>query len=290
MKMKPMLLAVLLLAAMLTGCAAPKQAAEHITATTLPVYQFTSILCEGTSITVNRLVSESVSCLHDYSLSVSQVKAVESAKIVITSGAGLEDFMSDILANKNVVDASEGIALLGASHDEKDADHHHEHDPHIWLSPANAMVMADNICKALKENYPEHADVFEANLKKLHQKLQELLDYGKQTLAELKCRDMITFHDGFHYFAQAFDLNILAAVEEESGSEASSQELIKLIDLVKTHNLPAVFIEENGSSAAAKVISSETGAAIHTLSMAMSGDDYFAAMYKNIDTVREALG
>ena len=80
------------------------------------------------------------------------------------------------------------------------------------------------------------------------------------------------------------------AIEEESGSEASAAELIELIEEVEHHNLPAIFTETSGSASAASVISRETGAAIHTLDMAMAGDSYFDAMYHNIDTLKEALG
>jgi zinc transport system substrate-binding protein len=101
---------------------------------------------------------------------------------------------------------------------------------------------------------------------------------------------MITFHDGFAYFAHAFDLTILEAVEEESGSEASAQELKHLIGLVDEHRLPAIFTEINGSVSAADIIAAETGVGIFPLDMAMTGDDYFKAMYHNIDTLKEAFG
>ena len=89
--------------------------------------------------------------------------------------------------------------------------------------------------------------------------------------------------------AKSFDLTILRAVEEESGSEASAAELIELIALVKHNQLPAIFIEANGSDSAARIIAEETGASVYTLDMAMSGDSYFDAMYRNIDTLKEAL-
>lgn len=86
----PALLALLML---LSGCRSQAQPAQ-IAATTLPVYEFTSRICEGTPLTVTRLVTESVSCLHDYSLNVRQVKAAEAAQVVVISGAGLEDFLT----------------------------------------------------------------------------------------------------------------------------------------------------------------------------------------------------
>lgn len=296
--MKPVSLAlvVALLLLFLPGCT--RQAPADIAATTLPVYEFTASLCEGTGLTVTRLVTESVSCLHDYSLNVSQVKAVESAQVVILSGGGLEDFMEDVLTNaRSTIDSSESLTLLTCEdahegHDEHEEGHghHHEADPHIWLSPANAKVMAGNICAGLCREFPQFRQTFEENLPKLLDALDALQAYGEETLADLPCRELLTFHDGFAYFADAFDLTILEAVEEESGSEASARELIHLISLVREHDLPAIFTETNGSDSAAGIISAETGANSFPLDMAMSGDSYFEAMYHNIDTIREALG
>ena len=283
------LLAVLILFLFLVGCAAPAPEAD-IAATTLPVYEFTSRLCEGTGLTVTRLITESVSCLHDYSLSVRQVKAVESADTVVLSGAGLEEFMHDLLAGREVIDASAGIPLLGCEHEHHGDDHHHhEADSHIWLSPENARIMSANICAGLEAKYPQHAERFRENLGKLTTDIQALADYGKTQLSSLSCRDLITFHDGFAYFAQSFDLHILAAVEEESGSEASARELKELIGLIEANSLPAIFTEKSGSVSAAGIISRETGVQIFQLDMAMAGNSWIESMYHNIDTIKEAL-
>lgn len=295
--MKKILIA-LLLPLLLAGCAKAPERAD-IAATTLPVYDFTQALCRGTDLTVGRLITESVSCLHDYSLNVNQVRQAERAQTVVLSGAGLEDFMEDILVGKPTVDASRGIPLLeGEEHEEHDhhEEHHahdghdHEWDPHIWLSPENAKIMARNICFGLTEQYPQWEAVFSRNLEDLLARLDTLEQYGRTQLRDLSCRELITFHDGFAYFAQAFDLEILAAVEEESGSEASAKELIELITLARDHSLPAIFIEKNGSVSAADILCRETGAQKETLDMAMAGDSYFTAMYHNIETIKEALG
>ncbi|MBQ2784902.1 MAG: zinc ABC transporter substrate-binding protein [Oscillospiraceae bacterium] len=273
----------------LAGCASSQDSAQ-IAATTLPVYEFTSRLCDGTGLSVTRLVTENVSCLHDYSLSVRQVKAVESAEVVILSGAGLEDFMEDMLSNAAyVIESTEGIDLLECS-ENHDHGHDHEQDPHLWLSPVHAKQMAQNICAGLKSQYPQHEAAFDANLTSLLSDLDGLLAYGQQQLQNLPHRELITFHDGFAYFAEAFDLTILEAIEEESGSEASAAELKHLITLVNSHELPAIFTERSGSVSAASVIAAETAAQIYALDMAMSGDSYFEAMIHNIDTVKEALG
>ena len=284
------------LAVLLCGCA-PKADYAPIAATTLPVWDFTSRLCQGTPLAVTRLVTEQVSCLHDYSLNVRQVKAAEAAQVVVISGAGLEDFLDDLLLDVPTIDASQGISLLHSDeaheedehHHEEDG-HHHEEDPHIWLSPENAQVMAQNICEGLSRQYPDYEDTFRANLEGLLSQLEALQRYGEEQLSGLQCRELIPFHDGFSYFAQAFHLTILESVEEESGSEASAKDLIHLTGLVRDHNLPAIFTEVSGSDSAAQVIARETGCKVYALDMAMSGDSYFEAMYHNIDTIREAFG
>ena len=120
--------------------------------------------------------------------------------------------------------------------------------------------------------------------------LEALDAYGKEELSNLSCREPVPFHDGFSYFASAFDLHILKAVEEESGQEASAKELKEIIGLVEAHHLPAIFTERSGSDSAAGIISRETGCRVSQLDMAMTGDSYFDAMKRKIDAIKEALG
>lgn len=290
------LLTVLLVLLLLSGCAPAPQA--QIAATTLPVYQFTLRLTAGTDLQVTRLVTENVSCLHDYTLTVRQMRSIEGAEVIVLSGAGLEEFLGDALSSaETVIDSSAGIPLLEGGHhhhhegEEVHEEHHHEHehDPHIWLSPACAMEQAKNICAGLSARYPEYAPVFEENLSGLLSDLQALEDYGLEQLSTLSSREILTFHDGFSYLAHEFGIEIVEAIEEESGAEASAKELIHLVEEVRRHDIRAIFVEENGSGSAASIIAAETGVSLSKLSMAMSGDDYFEAMYANIDALKEAL-
>lgn len=287
-------LTLLALMLLLCGCA-PSEPAQ-VAATTLPVWEFTTRLCQGTGISVTRLVTEQVSCLHDYSLNVSQVKAAEAAEVVVISGAGLEEFLHDVIDESRIIDSSVGLELirpeeedLDHGHEHDHEGHHHESDPHIWLSPIHAKTMAENICQGLSREYPSHKATFEKNLVSLLSDLDALQAYGKNALSDLSCRELVTFHDGFAYLADSFDLTILEAVEEESGREASARELIHLIEIVEKHHLPAIFTEKSGSVSASGIIARETGCGQFALDMAMAGDSYFEAMYHNIDTIQEAL-
>ena len=207
-------------------------------------------------------------------------QALEEAELILLSGAGLEHFMESALSHvpeEKIVDSSVGVPLI-------------DDDPHIWMDPERYAQQGDNIAAALSAKYPAYAERINENAKTLHAELLEMKEEKKtELLSKLDKREIITFHDGFAYLADAFHLTILDAIEEESGSEASARELIHMIEEVEHHNLPAIFTEKSGSVSAAGIISRETGAATFSLDMAMSGDSWFDAMYRNIDTLKEAL-
>ena len=285
-----LVLLVLCLIPVTAGCK-EKPKGNTVVATTKPVYDFTLALCKDTDIAVTLLITENLSCLHDYTLQVGQMQNIENADGIILSGAGLEDFLGEVINDQEtVIDASEGVELSCSSEEHHHHDgHHHESDPHIWLSVKNANTMVQNIYRGLMTLYPQWESAITANLAVLQTKLNQLQVYGKETLKNLSSREIITFHDGFSYFAEEFDLHILHAVEEESGSEASAAELKHLITLVREHKLSAIFTEENGSTSAAGVVAAETGVPSYTLSMGMGKSDYFETMYHNINTIKEAL-
>ena len=106
---------------------------------------------------------------------------------------------------------------------------------------------------------------------------------------------LITFHDGFRYFAHAYGLPLLESIEEEAGSEASAKEIVEITALVKEHDIPVIFTEVSGSDATAKAIARETGCDVAQLSMLMTPDegtfkDYVNGMIDNMYTVINGFG
>ena len=282
--MKRRIFAILLALCLLSGCADGSRAAQaDILATTAPMAQIAGAVTAGSGLTVGTLISEPVSCLHDYALSVAQMEAVEQAKLVVCSGAGLEDFMGDALAGcETVIEASAGLELLPGEEGEA--------DPHVWLAPENMIAMTRTVEAALAGLYPAQAALFAENADVLCRQLEELQTYGEEQLAELTCRKLVTFHDGFAYFARAFGLEIAAAMEIEAGSEPSARELEEIIRLIQAQDIPAVFTEINGTADAAELVARETGCAVFSLDTAIRTTNYLSAMRRNIDTIKEALG
>ena len=277
------LLAAALLVLSVSGCTekAAVQAQTDLLATTQPVYQLANALTDGTGLTVSLLISEPVSCLHDYTLTVSQMEKIENAKLVLESGLGLEDFMADALSGKVRIVVSSTLPTLEGDEGI---------DPHWWLDPTRFREAAKLTAQELGSQYPEFTDQIADNFAAFDKKLSELQSYGDEALKNLSCRELVTFHDGFSYFADSFGLTIAAAMEVESGSEPSAKELEQIVSIVEKAKIPAVFTETNGETGSAQVVANETGCKVYTLDMAISNADYFAAMRENINTIKEALG
>ncbi len=275
--MKRLLCLWMALGLLLSGCGAVNQNTEHtILATAYPVYYLTERLTEGMEVETVLMVSDAVSCLHDYTITTAQMKKLEQAELIVMSGSGLEDFMSQAL--ESVSDTP--VIVAGDGYE----------DPHYWLSPACYLLAAETVCEGLIARYPESEALLLENLDMLREEIYTLQEEISDMLSALNCRELITFHDGFFWFADAFDLTIAAAIEEEEGAEASAAELREICELVESRSLPAVFVERNGSTNAADIISRETGVAVYELDMIIDGEtDYFAAMENNALAVLEAL-
>lgn len=311
----PLLLLPLLLLSACTPQKAnsePKQETLSLVATTYPIYLFLSEVTRGADgVSVTPLINQSISCLHNYTLSVNDMKVMEGADVLFMNGAGLDDFVLDSShsnASLTLVDCSSGMNLLPAHEDTEEPVHEevqesnpaHDHDgdwdPHYWLDPNCAAAMLTRIEQQLSKLDPNNADLYQKNAASATETIVAEYTRLKNKLAPLKARELITFHDGFSYFAHAFDLKILLAVEEEEGQEASAQVIAHALSLIDTYKLPAIFTEQYSSDATARAIAREAGVSVYPLTLIMSGTTdqpgisvYLAAMEQNVTTVLEAL-
>ena len=302
------ILTALLVFLVLPFCGTPAAEKPRLTVvcTTYPIYLFASSLAEGVDgVAVERLDTGTASCLHDYTLSMADMKKLERADVIALNGAGLEEFLEDALRTSDavVIDCSVGVELLESlsHHHEEGEDHDgHDHghwDPHYWMDPANARIMAANLRNNMVLLDPNHAAEYESNAVRTEKILLHVEEETRTQVEKYPLQGvpgLITFHDGFQYFARAFGLELLASVEEEAGSEASAHEIVEITQLVRAYDVPAIFTEVNGSDATAKAISRETGCGVYQLDMVMSGEgtgveDYLNAMMKNLQTAAEAL-
>ena len=279
---------IVLLSALLTlpACAPAGEAGARLTVvcTTYPIYLFASSLTEGVEgVAVERLDTGSTSCLHDYTLSMADMKKLERADVIALNGAGLEEFLEDALTTSDaaVIDCSMGVELLEnlSHHHDEDGEDGHDHghwDPHYWMDPANARIMAANLRNNMVLLDPNHAAEYESNAVRTEKILLHVEEETRTLVEKYPLQGvpgLITFHDGFQYFAKAFHLPLLASIEEEAGSEASAHEIVEITQLVRAYDVPAIFTEVNGSDATANAIRRETGCRVDRLTMLMDGPD-----------------
>lgn len=287
----------------LSSCAPAARSDQglHILCTTYPLYLFTTAVTEGAEgVEVTLLVNSQTSCLHDYTLTVADMKAIEDADVIVMNGAGLEEFMSNPLAQSNasVIDCSEGMELLPSLEHEGHEHHGHNHsheeelDPHYWMDPHRAGQMVERIANGLATLETDGAEAYRANASNALNALAQVDPWYRDVV--FPPYPLITFHDGFQYFAAAEDFELLRAIEEEDGSTVSAAEIKELAALIESENIPAIFVEKNGSRSAAEVLSRETGCQVYELDMLMSGEGrgiqpYLDAMDANLKSVLTAF-
>lgn len=227
----------------------------------------------GDKVDVSVMVPQGTSP-HTYEPKPSQLVDVSRADVFVKVGAGIDFelfFMDKIMAqNKEmfIVDCSKGIDLLVMqnqnSHDvgdEKERDHteqehnHHGTDPHIWLSPINAKIMAENICEGLINVDPKNGEYYTQNKDKYLEEL-DLLDKNlKENFSKIENGSFIVFHPAWGYFANEYDLEQIPI--EVEGKEPSAQEIAHLIEVANKKNIKVVFVSPQFNSKTAEVIAKE---------------------------------
>jgi len=234
---------------------------------------------------------------HVYEPTPADAKALSESKILFINGLGLEGWMTRLENSSGfkgkVVTASTGVNPRKMVEDEKTIT-----DPHAWQSLANGKVYAANIRDALIAADPAGKATYEANAKKFIDGMTAMEANVKAAVAKMppERRKIITTHDAFGYFGSAYGMEFIAPEGVSTESEASAQDVAKIITQIKKEHIPAVFLENVTDSRLLDQIASETGAKIGgTLySDALSAPDGPAGNYldmfrNNIDMLSTAL-
>ena len=234
---------------------------------------------------------------HVYEPTPADAKALSESKILLINGLGLEGWMTRLETSSGfkgkVVTASQGVKPRTMVEDEKTIT-----DPHAWQSLANGKIYAANIREALIAADPAGKATYEANAKKFIDGMTAMEANVKAAVAKMppERRKIITTHDAFGYFGAAYGMEFIAPEGVSTESEASAQDVAKIITQIKKEQIPAVFLENVTDSRLLDQIARETGAKIGgTLySDALSPPDGPAGTYldmfrNNIDTLSTAL-
>lgn len=300
--MKRIMLLCLLVALLVCPILSLAEESFQVVTSFYPIYVLTAPVVEGIDgVTLSNLTAPETGCLHDYQLLPGDMRALADASVFVINGAGMESFMDKVIdqyGTMPIIDSSEGVSLLhgedGHHHEGEDHDHGEEAvNPHIWLDPRNAAIQVRNIAAGLAAADPAHAEAYLANAEARAAELDALYTEMNQALADVPDRRMITFHDAFPYFAEAFGFEILATMHLEGEDQPSTRELAELVDLVKSEDIHALFAEPQYDRRTADTIAAETGAQVYILDPVVTGelraDAYEIAMRQNVETLKEAL-
>ncbi len=257
-----------------------------------PMYLHTlNVIKDVKGVTLRNLTKPQTGCLHDYQLTPDDLKTLGKARVFVVNGAGMEAFLDKVLQQMpqlKVIEASRGIPLIKGDGEEGD-------NPHVWVSISHAIQQVKNIGSQLAEIDPANGTQYRKNAAVYIKKLEALQQKMHQGLDGIDNRNIITFHEAFPYFAKEFNLNIVAVIEREPGSEPSAQELAKTIKIVKAAKVKGLFAEPQYPAKAAATIARETGLKLSFLDPVVTGEAdgdsnaYLKVMERNLKSLQEAL-
>src|SRR5262245_35006391 len=259
-------------AALATLLAAGPAAAQDNAPAKLKVLATFSILGDlvrnvgGDRVEVATLVGPN-SDAHVYAPAPADAKKVADAKVVFTNGLGYEGWMSRLVkasgSKAPLVVASKGVKERKAK-----SGHGHDHgggaDPHAWQSVANVKVYVANIRDALITADPAGKAAYEANAAAYLGKLDALDREVKAAVAAIPAdrRKIISTHDAFGYFQQAYGVEFIAPQGVSTEAEPSARDVARIITQVKKQKIPAVFLENITDARMMERIAQESGARI----------------------------
>ncbi|RFB91551.1 zinc ABC transporter substrate-binding protein [Rhizobium leguminosarum bv. trifolii] len=214
-----------------------------------PIHSLVAAIMQGVG--EPELIVDGAASPHTYSLKPSNARALQEAKVIFWTGPGLEAFLEkplQALGSKASIaeldnapglvklpfreggafephedgDEHHGASAEGEDHDhaadtmhDHDHDHEHEHgafDTHLWLDPMNAKAMAAMITTTLVAADPANALTYQANAKALDDELTALDKEIAATVAPVKNKPFIVFHDAYQYFEHRYGIRVAGSI------------------------------------------------------------------------------
>lgn len=193
---------------------------------------------------------------HDYIMRPSDMKKIQSADVVFFTSMDLETFI--VKAIKSLPDgavavelaASEGVTRQPAVY----GDDGHSYDPHIWLSPENAIAMVKQIKKILSLRDPKNRGIYEMNASKYIKKIGAASEKITLELSPYKNIPFITFHDAYGYFVKTYGMNQVDAVSLNPEAPLGAEKISDINSLIKRKRVECVFSDPAFSDTSVKKI------------------------------------
>ena len=199
--------------------------------------------------------------IHDYQPTPKDIVKAQDAELILWNGLNLERWFERFfqsLRNVPSVVVTEGITPLSIYEGEYEG----TPNPHAWMSPNNALVYIENIRKALVQYDPENAEIYNENAARYAKEIQALDAPLRAKLDQIpeEKRWLVTSEGAFGYLAEDYNLKEAYLWPINADEEGSPQQVKRLIDTIRQHNLPVLFSESTISDKPAKQVAKETGA------------------------------
>ncbi len=199
--------------------------------------------------------------IHNYQPTPRDILRVSNANLVLWNGLNLELWFEKFF--RRVRDTpqailTEGIVPLGIG----EGPYSGKPNPHAWMSFSDAEIYVNNIRKALVEHDPDNAEIYNANAKAYCAKIRKLKAPIVKSLAAIPedRRWLVSSEGAFSYLARDLGLKELYLWPINADAQGTPQQVRKVIDTVREHNIPAVFSESTISDRPAKQVARETDA------------------------------
>lgn len=236
--------------------------------------------------------------IHDYQPTPQDIVRAQGADLVLWNGMNLERWFEKFFENiKDVpgVVVSEGVEPMGIN----EGPYTGKPNPHAWMSPSNALIYVENIRKALAENDPTNAAIYDANAAAYVAQIKALDAPLRERLAAIPAaqRWLVTSEGAFSYLARDYGMKELYLWPINADQQGTPQQVRKVIDEVRAKGIPVVFSESTVSDKPARQVAKETGAAyggvlyVDSLSEAEGPTPTFLKLLEvTVDTIAKGFG
>lgn len=238
--------------------ATPLSAAPFKVVTTFTVIQDIAQNVAGDAAIVESITKPGAE-IHDYQPTPQDIVKAQSADLVLWNGMNLETWFERFftqIKDKPSVIVTEGITPISIY----EGPYKDKPNPHAWMSPKNALIYIENIRKALVQHDPSNAEIYTQNAKAYADKimaLDEPLRAALNAVPEAQ-RWLVTSEGAFSYLAKDYGFKELYLWAINADAQGSPQQIRKVIDQVRKHNIPVVFSESTVSDKAAKQVAKES--------------------------------
>ena len=270
-------------AAIGAGTPTPSSAPRDAALPKVPVVTTTSILADfvknvgGDRVQVRSIVPAGAD-VHSFQSTPQDSIALSKARLIVSNGRGLDDFLEPLVESARKSDAVHVLAAEGLEATPMQAVSFQEHeghgdgavhaegDPHFWQNPLYAVYYVERIRDGLIRTDPVSAQLYRENAASYTQRLRELDQEIAATLdaVPIQRRHLVTFHDAFGYFAERYGWRVSAFVPGDA-SDITPRDVIQVMERVEQQAVPAVFAEPQFSPGVMSQLSRDSGVGIATI-------------------------